>query len=283
MHAWLNALWTRRPLQSGQPGAIDTIPDRLWQQTLTLYPFLALRTPQELARLRLLVRDFLRQKEFHGAQGLVISDDIALAIAAQACLPILNMAPRRKALSWYDDFVGIVVHPDEVLARREVQDSAGVVHQYQEVLTGEAMEGGPITLSWKDVVHAGQSAVQGHNVVIHEFAHKIDMRNGVADGCPPLPAGFMGAPSASAARNAWRATLQAQFEAFCDQVSIAGRFGGTPTWLDPYGSESVGEFFAVACEAYFVNRACFATDFAPLIPMFDAFFNAFPIAANRPD
>jgi MtfA peptidase len=263
MPAWIDALLRRKP------GAIA---DGLWQHTLTRYPFLSDRRSESQVRLRRLSFEFLQQKEFHGAQGLVISDEMAVAIAAQACLPILNLADG-DALNWYDDFVGIVVHPGEVVARRETQDESGVVHHYQEVLSGEAMEGGPVTLSWKDVAESGDSAAQGYNVVIHEFAHKIDMRDGLADGCPPLPRDFLGASSARSARALWLATLQGQFDQFRDQISLAERFGAQTPWLDPYGASSPSEFFAVACEAYFVNPKRLADDFAPLVALFDAFFN----------
>lgn len=242
--------------------APPAIPEGLWQGTLSRYPFLAGRPADELARLRDLAARFLASKEFHGAQGLVITDEIALAIAAQAVLPVLHLG-----LDWYDDFVGIVVHPDEVMARRTVTDEDGVVHHYDEVLAGEAMEGGPVMLSWRDVDSAGQTAQDGYNVVIHEFAHKIDMRDGEPDGCPPLPA---------AVRRAWLAVMQAEYDAFREQVVMAERFGGEPTWLDPYGARSIDEFFAVACEAYFVNRERFAQGFAPLLSLFDSFFRLQP-------
>lgn len=235
------------------------IPDALWQATLALYPFLAQLPIGQQSRLRLLSSRFLAQKEFHGAQGMVITDGIAVAIAAQACLPVLQLG-----LAWYDDFVGIVVHPGQMLARRERTDEIGVVHRYSEVLAGEAMEGGPVTLSWQDVANAGQSAGQGYNVVIHEFVHKIDMRDGSADGCPPQPS--------RAARMAWHDTMQAAYDVFREKVAIAERFGGEPTWLDPYGATAPAEFFAVASEAYFVNRPRFTEDFAPLTALFDQFF-----------
>ena len=87
------------------------------------YPFLAARAPAELERLRELAARFLATKEFHGAKGFVITDAVALSIAAQAVLPVLHLG-----LAWYDDFVGIVVHPDEVVARRTQVDEHGVVH-----------------------------------------------------------------------------------------------------------------------------------------------------------
>ncbi len=254
------------------PQSARPVPDALWQSTLTNYPFLRERTDAELAHLRVLCCHFLGQKEFHGAQGLVITDAMAVAIAAQACLPLLHFGPPDDALAWYGDFVGIVVHAGEVVARREAVDDAGVVHYYDEVLSGEAMERGPVMLSWQDVADAGASAIAGYNVVVHEFIHKIDMCNGEPDGCPPLPSGFLGTSSPRAAREAWLAVLQPAYEAFREQVIIAERFGGAQPWLDAYGAESLSEFFPVACEAYFVNRRRFAEDFAILLPLFDAFF-----------
>lgn len=240
------------------------IPDELWHHLLERYPFLGARPETDVSKLRALTSQFLSTKEFHGANGFNITDPVALAIAAQAVLPVLHLG-----LGWYDDFVGIVVHPDEVLARRTTTDEHGVVHHYDEVLAGEAMEGGPVMLSWRDVESAGSSAEQGYNVVIHEFIHKIDMRDGTPDGCPPLPT--------RAAQQAWRSVMKTEYEAFREKVIIAERFGGDVPWLDPYGAESIDEFFAVACEAYFVNRSRFESEFGNLVPLLDSFF--LPIGA----
>lgn len=254
---WLRQLFKRTP-------RADTIPDALWQATLAAHSFLEERPAAERQQLRRLVGEFLAHKEFTGAHGLVVTDEMAVAIAAQACLPVLHLG-----LGWYSDFVGIVVHPGQMIARREMQDASGVVHRYSEVLSGEAMERGPVTLSWQDVASAGASAGQGYNVVIHEFVHKIDMRDGTPDGCPPLPS--------RAARAVWHDTMQAAYDGFREKLTIAERFGGEPTWLDPYGATSPAEFFAVASEAYFVNRPRFTEDFAPLTALFDQFFKR-----NRP-
>jgi MtfA peptidase len=245
--------WFRR-----RPAARE-IPESMWQQVLLRYPFLADRPAGDVVKLKELAGQFLAGKEFHGANGLVITDVVALSIAAQAVLPVLHLG-----LRWYDDFVGIVVHPDEVVARRTVTDELGVVHHYDEVLSGEAMEGGPVMLSWRDVDEAGATADAGYNVVIHEFIHKIDMRDGAPDGCPPLPS--------RGARETWLAVLQAEFEAFREKAIIAERFGGDEPWLDSYGATAIDEFFAVACEAYFVNRARFASEFGALLSLFDSFF-----------
>jgi Mlc titration factor MtfA (ptsG expression regulator) len=160
------------------------IPGALWTTTLSEHPFLTALSVPERARLKTLSEAFLARKEFTGANGLNVTDDMAVAIAAQACLPLLHMG--RAGSRLYDDFTGIVVHPGAMLARRRMTDAAGVVHHYTEVLAGEAMTGGPVTLSWEDVATAGSTAEQGHNVVIHEFIHKLDMRSGVANGCPAV-------------------------------------------------------------------------------------------------
>lgn len=210
------------------------IPDALWSSTLDRYPFLATLPLDEATRLREMATLFLDCKEFTGAGGLEVTDEMAVAVAAQACLPVLHLG-----LGWYDGFVGIVMHADEVVARRNVMDENGVVHDYDEALTGEAMDGGPITLSWRDVAEAGQTATGGYNVVIHEFVHVLDLRNGEFDGIPPLP---------DRQRLAhWKQVLTASYARFCRQVDA-----GLDTLLDPYGAESPGEFFAVACESFFV-------------------------------
>lgn len=271
--------WLPRALRRPTP-----IPDALWRQTVAHHPFLAALDGPELQRLRLLCTHFLMEKEFHGANGLAVTDAMALAIAAQACLPLLHMhgvsgEPVRdplKLLDWYGDFVGIVVQPGAVLARRKTTDGAGVVHQYDEVLAGEAMDRGPLMLSWEDVAHAGERAQRGHNVVIHEFVHKMDMHDmqmGEApDGAPPLPWGFLGARQRSEARAVWQRTMQDSFERFREAVTMAERFGGEPPWLDDYAAQDAAEFFAVTCEAYFVNRPRFETEFPELMPLYDGFF-----------
>jgi len=261
LRAWLAARLSRqRPID-----------DALWNSTLGQHPFLAALNPAEQASLRSLCAGFLARKEFSGAHGFEITDAVALAVAAQACLPILRLPGR---LRWYDDFVGIVVHPDEMLADREILDEAGVVHRYRERIAGEAMDKGPVTLNWKDIERAlPEDGV--FNLVIHEFAHKIDMRDGQADGCPPLPAGFLGSTSNEAARDRWFATFTPTYEEFRRRAIMAERFSGEPTWLDPYAAQSPGEFFAVGCEAYFVSPERFRSEHPLLARLFDAFFKPF--------
>jgi MtfA peptidase len=267
--------WRRAVAWLGRQRADDgaTIPEPLWTRVWQRYPFLHSLSTAEAQRLRDLAAGFLRHKTFHGGQDLTVSDDMALGVAVQACLPLLHWGP--QALSWYDDFVGIVIHPDEVLARREVVDEAGVVHQVQQALAGEAMAGGPVMLAWSHVAAAASQAQAGHNLVIHEFAHKLDLRHKAlgaeANGCPRLPPGFMGRPAA-AAQALWRQTLHEAHRQHQQAVAMSERFGAPPPWLDAYGASSVAEFFAVACEAYFVNRPRLAQEWPAVCDLLQAFF-----------
>lgn len=249
-----------RPWWQGLVGAKadpQRIPDALWQEVVQRYPFLGELGALDLQKLKCLCSAFLAHKQFSGAHGLLISDDMALAIAAQACLPVLHLG-----LHWYDDFRGIVVHPGPMRAKRVVQDDAGVVHHYTEELSGEAMEGGPVALSWPDA--NTPSPATGYCVVIHEFVHKMDMRHGQANGCPPL--------HNRALQQRWSSLMQTAFEDFSDRLSLAERFGGPLPWLDSYAATAPAEFFAVAAEAYFVNRRKFRQDFPEISGLFDSFF-----------
>jgi Mlc titration factor MtfA (ptsG expression regulator) len=142
-------------------------------------------------------------------------------------------------------------------------DEDGVVHEYDEELAGEAMEGGPLMLAWNAVAASDDPALAGaeavYNVVIHEFAHVIDMRDGLADGVPPLPT--------VAARDAWIAVIDAEWERFCTRVDA-----GEETLIDPYGAEAVEEFFAVAVEAYFVAPQDMQREEPKLFALLDRFF-----------
>ncbi len=210
------------------------IPEALWQLTLARYPFLASRGDDSAQRLREFATLFLAQKEFHGVRGLEVSDEMAVAIAAQACLPALELG-----LEWYDGFVGIVVHADAVVARREIEDDDGIVHAFDEELSGEAMSGGPVMLAWRDVDEAGESAVDGYNVVVHEFVHVIDMRRDVTAGLETAD------PATEHGR--WLNALADEYEQFTARVDA-----DEETFIDPYGAEALEEFFAVASEAFFV-------------------------------
>jgi MtfA peptidase len=227
-----------RGLQARRERAVlerRAIPDDLWKRTLVRYPFLRRRDDPAAAELRRLTSLFLDRKEFSTTGGLRLTDAMAVAVAAQACLPVLRLGLER-----YDGFVGIVVHPDTIDAVHEVHDEAGVVHAVEETRLGEAMEGGPVQLAWPYVHGAGRSAAQGLNVVIHEFAHVLAAQFSIDEGVPLLPQGL---PLAE-----WRATMAAEFDDFVRRTEAEDA-----TTMDPYGASGPGEFFAVATESFFVQ------------------------------
>jgi Mlc titration factor MtfA (ptsG expression regulator) len=223
MIARLSAWWRQR-----QADRLD-IPDALWVEVEATLSFLGHLTPEERARLHQLAREFIAEKQWSGAQGLRLTPRIQLAIALQACLPILHLG-----LDWYAGWVGIVVYPGDFIIPRQMIDEDGVVHEYDDDVMGEAWYGGPVLISWFE--HPEDTA--GINVVIHEFAHKLDMKSGDADGVPPMHAGM--------SRQRWIDVMGQALEDFRQRVD-----GGEETRLDPYAAELPTEFFAVSSEAFF--------------------------------
>ena len=221
---------------------------------------------------------FLASKQFSGAAGFEVDDDVRIGIAVQACLPALHLG-----LSGYRDFVEIVVYPDRFVAPRRQVDEIGVVHEYDDELAGEAMEGGPVVLSWPDADPAAGHV--GYNVVIHEFAHKLDMLDGAPDGAPPLPA---------AMRARWTRTMTDAYEDFCtrlDQVEAAiprhidPESPAADAWyerlpLDPYAATDPGEFFAVATEIFFTDPAALHRAYPALYALFRDYFGQDPLTAH---
>lgn len=247
LFGWLQRTPTRR------------VPDELWQDTVIAHPFLAGLNAEESARLHRLTEDFLAEKEFSSAGGLELDDRICVSIAAQGCLPILNLG-----LACYRGWVGIVIYPDEFVIPRRFEDEYGIVHEYDDVASGEAWVGGPLLISWRDAQMAGS----GYNVVIHEFAHKLDMLNGEPDGIPPLPD--------SASRKLWQETLLAAYDDFRAQVDAADA-NGSETLLDPYAAENPGEFFAVMSEVFFETPRLLHGEYPALYEQLVIFYRQNPL------
>jgi len=245
--------WLRGTLHA-HPSA--PIPDAIWYATVAGLPFLRFLTPEELTRLRALTEEFLAEKEFTAAGDFELTDQICLSIAVQGCLPILNLG-----LGWYRGWVGIVVYPDEFVVPRQVQDDDGVVHEYDEVASGEAWAGGPLLVSWSDAQMAGE----GYNVVIHEFAHKLDMLNGEVDAIPPLHPGMD--------ENVWSRVLVDAYDDFCERVDA-----GEETDIDPYAAEDPAEFFAVMSEAFFELPEVVHAEYPLLYAQLAAFYRQDPQA-----
>jgi Mlc titration factor MtfA (ptsG expression regulator) len=245
--------WRRRRML-----ATAAIPEPLWRQALEALPFLAIYTEDELARLRERVVVFLSEKSVVGAAGFVVTPLMRVVIAMQACAPALWLDA-----DCYDGWENVIVYPDEFIIAREFEDDAGVVHRHREHLAGESMPGGPVVLSWSDVEAGADWSSTGMNLVIHEFAHKLDMGNGEANGCPPLPADI-GPPQ-------WRKTMNVAYEHFCARVE-----SGEETAIDPYAAESPAEFFAVLSEVFFAEPALLAHEYADAYDLLRRFYRQDP-------
>jgi Mlc titration factor MtfA (ptsG expression regulator) len=161
--------------------------------------------------------------------------------------------------------VGIVVHPSDFRVQRAETGEDGVVHEWDDELAGESWPGGPVVLSWEALDDSGSVAEGGANVVIHEFAHKLDMKSGEADGVPPLPS--------REARERWIEVFDADFDRFCKAVGAGGE-----TFLDPYAAEHEAEFFAVASEAFFESPNALKREFPKLYELFAGFYRQDPAA-----
>jgi Mlc titration factor MtfA (ptsG expression regulator) len=202
-----------------------------WRAAFARLPLLDRLSARERGDLRDLAILFLHEKSFSSARGLALTQHMVAVIALQACLPVLYLG-----LDWYAGWSSIVVYPADFAPERAVMDEFGVVHNTQQALSGEAWQQGPIILSWRDVEYAGE--VDGSNVVIHEFVHKLDMLNGAPNGFPPLH------PEMDAAK--WARDFSSAFSDFQGKVHA-----GLPTGLNAYGATAPAEFFAVVSEAFF--------------------------------
>jgi len=205
--------------------------EREWQRALRRFPFTRHLSGQDQARLRELVIQFLYEKHFTAAHGLQITQAMCVHVAIQACTLILNLG-----LECYRGWSEIIIYPAEFVPRHQYVDESGVVHQGDQSYAGEAWLQGPVILSWADI--AASEYPDGVNVVIHEFAHKLDMLNGQANGFPPLHRGM--------SREAWSQIFSSAYEDFCARVDH-----DEDTVIDPYASESPGECVAVLSEVFF--------------------------------
>ena len=239
------------------------LPDSLWRDACAALPFLAQYDASELARLRDLVVLFLDAKSIVGAQGHDVTPLQRTIIAAQACVLVLELD-----LALYDGFENIVVYPGEFVPGWEYEDEYGVVHRQDDALAGEAMHGGPVILSWPDVAASADWDDAQMNLVIHEFAHKIDMRDGDANGCPPL--------ADDAARGVWQRVMRAAYADFCARVER-----GEDTEIDPYAAENPGEFFAVLSEVFFADPLLLRHDYPDVYAEFARFYRQDPAARQR--
>lgn len=236
------------------------IPETLWAEGLRPLPYLESLPPADQARLRALAMRFLRRKTFEGAAGLVVTDRMRLQIAVQACLLILNLE-----LDYYAGWSSIILYPADFRVTKEFVDDTGIVHQWNEELAGESWEQGPVILSWDTISDSDEHM----NPVLHEFAHKLDMRNGAADGCPPLPPGI--------SPREWMRDFRAAYQNLHAAIDR-----GASLHIDAYAAESPAEFFAVASEMFFLRPLELAADFPAVYRQLRAFYRQDPASVLQP-
>jgi Mlc titration factor MtfA (ptsG expression regulator) len=236
----------------------STITPEEWQQAFAALPILQGFSDDELQRLKELAILLMHEKSFTGAQGLVLTQSMIMHIALQACLPILNLG-----ISSYSGWATVIVYPAAFIPQRTVTDEAGVVHEERSVLAGEAWQRGPVVLAWHSVESAGE--IDGSNVVIHEFAHKLDMLNGVANGFPPLHSGVE--------TEGWVETFSAAFHNFQQQCDRLGYHK-----IDCYAASSPPEFFAVFTEVFFEQPELLKQHYADVYEQLSLYYKQDPAA-----
>ena len=237
--------------------ARSTISTEQWAAAYQALPLLINLSDSDKQHLQDLVILFLHRKVFEGAHSLQVTQTMKLIIAMQACLPILHLG-----LSCYDGWYSIIVYPAGFAPKRVVMDEYGVEHQVQTGLSGESWQRGPVILSWTDSEHAG--VIDGQNLVIHEFAHKLDMQNGSANGFPPLH------PSMN--KEEWVKAFTDGFEDFKQHCKH-----GHHAHFDCYGATSPAEFFAVFSEVFFEKPDLLVTHYPVIHEQLKLYYKQDPL------
>ncbi|GGM85211.1 M90 family metallopeptidase [Shewanella xiamenensis] len=183
------------------------------------------------------IQVFLDEKHFVGCDGLLITDEIRVTIAAQACLLLLN-----RKTDFYPKLRQILVYPDAFIVDSQRQDPSGLIREQRNVLAGESWEQGQVILSWKNTLEGAANPHDGNNVVIHEFAHQLDQEDGHANGAPILARGqdYL----------SWSSVFNQAFNELVEDTAI-----GKPALFNGYGATNPAEFFAVATEVFFEKPA----------------------------
>ena len=244
--------WRARRVVARHPIAED-----LWRHALERCAPARRLGASDQATLRVLATLFLNRKSLEPVQELLLDDADRVLLATHACVPILKLG-----LDWYDGWRSVIVYPAAFIPRRQQVDAAGVVHQTNAVLAGEAWGRGPVILSWADVLQTGQRP--GHNVVIHEMAHKLDMLNGDANGFPPLHRRMD--------RRLWWQVFSSAWDRLQDE-----RRNGAELPIDPYALESPAEFFAVASEQFFEAPATLRQHLPEVYRQLTQFYRQHPL------
>lgn len=212
--------------------ATDTVDPQRWQRVLASAPWFSALDDVRAARLRDLSARFLQQKTITPLAGLELDAGQRLQLAALCCLPLLEFGAAGLR-GWSQ----LIVYPDAFRVHRSHTDAAGVLHEWEDDLSGESWGAGPLILSWADVQADLAEPDAGFCVAVHEMAHKLDALDGEMDGTPPLPHAW---------QRQWAHDFQRSYDAFCQTVDA-----GNETAIDPYAAEAPEEFFAVVTEYHF--------------------------------
>ena len=239
------------PAESHALGALE------WQQALAAVPILQGFSRDEEQQLIELARHFLSRKTLTQL-GVELSPRQQGVLALQAVLPILHLG-----LEWYRGFHEVIIIPEPVTRRQEVQDEFGLVSEFEEENAGESWPQGPLVLAWSELQQDGDW--DGFNLVIHELAHKLDMLGGEADGAPPLPS--------SMDQRQWTQALQSAF----DEMNAA-LARGEVTQIDPYAATHPAEFFAVCSESFFTEPLRLRDTYPAVYEQFTRFYGQQPAA-----
>jgi Mlc titration factor MtfA (ptsG expression regulator) len=178
------------------------------------------------------IRIFLAEKTFDGCKGLEVTETMRVLIAAQACLLVLGMPGVH-----FDDVNSVLLYPQAFRVPEQHEIAPGVTLEGEGERLGEAHYRGPVVLSWADASEDAAQPGYGQNLVYHEFAHRLDMVNGDADGVPPLPRPL---------RKRWQRVMAREYQLLCEAADR-----GEETLIDAYGAGEPAEFFAVVTEEYF--------------------------------
>ena len=249
----------RLQLQHARRNKLFTKPLRPeWIQLLESNVALVALLPESLRKeLHGRINIFLDEKEFIGCAGLQISDEIRITIAGNACLLLL-----KRDKHCFPGFTSILVYPDTYVSR-EIQYDGLVAVSKDNIRAGESWRRGPIVLSWADVMRGTQNHSEGHNVVIHEFAHKLDEANEFMDGLPVL--------RDSSHYAEWAEVMSKEYESHLIRVDK-----GSDTVIDEYGAVSPPEFFAVATESFFEKPTQMKKKHPDLYRQLNRFYNLDP-------
>lgn len=205
-----------------------------WQNILennvALYRYLPNQLREQLHKD---INVFLAEKEFEGCGGLSVTDEMKVTIAAEACLLLLNRKP-----SFFPNLHSILIYPHPYDAPAYQHVGGGNYAEDVHTRAGESWTGGDLVLAWDSVRAGSRNGRDGHNVVLHEFAHQLDQLDGSADGAPPLEL-----PSRY---RQWARILNYEYQRLRSDLD----HNRTPD-LDPYGATNPAEFFAVATESFF--------------------------------